>query len=178
MSDKEWPAVNIVDLIAYVLHSIVDSLGVNRPIRLGLALALTLFLAWPARLVSNAFPMAVPTNDTELYLFLFGLSFCVLFIPVLFSDKSVPEPTKEIVNLIEIAAKRGGLSYKEKKAMYVELCQGMLRVVSPKGKMSKTSNVDRPETSTIDISRVEKLLARMVSFESTIKNRVGSSSND
>jgi hypothetical protein len=97
------------------LNFIFDAFGVTRPLRLGLALglsfALELVVPW-ANL--HGFPSPPPPT---LATALFGVSFCLLFGPLLLWP-GLPDSLKELLVVLELFAKKSGLSEEGRQKLY------------------------------------------------------------
>jgi len=109
----------------YGLHFIFDAFGATRPVRLGIVVGLSLALDTPARILSTKYQVPLPSGFILEYSLL-GLSFCLLFLPLLFSP-TVPEPVAERITVIETVAKVSGLSKAEKRLLYLDLLEVILK---------------------------------------------------
>jgi hypothetical protein len=136
-------------VVLYGLHFIFDAFGATRPVRLGIVVGLSLALDTPARSLSAAYHLALPAGTLEYSLF--GLSFCLLFFPLLFRP-TVPEPIAERIMVIETIAKAGGLSKPEKRLLYLDLLEVIVK---------SDKNIPR-----LDLSKVRE------EHEAKIKSRV------
>jgi hypothetical protein len=115
---KKERRVEAGDIVLRGLHLIFDTFGATRPIRLGLAFALSLALELFVPTIQRH---GVPMPDERwVALALFGLSFCLLFWPLLIWP-GLPEPTKQLLAVIEEFARRSGLSPANRQRLYLEL---------------------------------------------------------
>ena len=112
-------------IVLYGLHFIFDAFGATRPIRLGIVTGLSLALVTPARVLATRYQIALPAGFILEYS-LFGLSFCVLFLPLLIF-RTIPEPISERITIIETIAKKGGFSRTEKHLLYLELLEVIIK---------------------------------------------------
>ena len=101
------------------LHFIFEVIGATRPVRLGLAVALSFALYIPTDMLIVLLRLPAPNAITLAYS-LFGLSFCIFFVSFLFSPP-LPEPVSEHFVIIEQIAKRAGLNKSERRGMYRQL---------------------------------------------------------
>src|SRR5262245_48726535 len=99
-------------VVLYGLHFIFDAFGATRPVRLGIVVGLSLALVTPARILATRYQIPLPTGFALEYS-LFGLSFCLLFLPLLVF-RTIPEPISERITVIETIAKKGSFSRAEK----------------------------------------------------------------
>jgi hypothetical protein len=122
---KKAPLTAASGVVLYSLHFFFDAFGATRPIRLGIAVALALALDEPAKLVLATMSVAQPTGFVLEYS-LFGISFCVCFLPLLLRP-TMPEPIVERFVIIEEFAKKIGLSKGQKQLLYLDLLELMLK---------------------------------------------------
>jgi hypothetical protein len=125
------------------LHFIFDAFGATRPIRLGLAIALSFALRL---LVPTASQYGLPSLDERTLAFaLFGVSFCLLFWPLLVWP-GLPEPLKEWIVILDTFSKKSGLSQKARRELYFDFLQIVI-----------SSN---KELAAIDFSKVKESFAK------------------
>jgi hypothetical protein len=98
------------------LNFIFDSFGATRPIRLGLTIALSLTLGLPAKMLATYYAVVIP-SDVTLYAAFFGVSFILLFAPLLIWP-GLPEPLLLKIAAIEQLATKSGLSKAAKRKLY------------------------------------------------------------
>jgi hypothetical protein len=116
-SPKQNKSSSASGVVLYGLHFIFDSFGATRPIRLGVAVALSLALDAPLRSLAMKLGVAIP-GGFILENSLFGLSFLVFFLPLLFRSV-LPEPIAEQLFVVETFAKKIGASRSERRQMHV-----------------------------------------------------------
>jgi hypothetical protein len=112
-------------VVLYGLHFIFDAFGATRPVRLGIVVGLSLALDTPARVLFAKYAVALPSGFTLEYS-LFGFSFCLLFLPLLFRP-TIPEPLAERITAIETISKAGGLLRSEKRLLYLDLLEVVVK---------------------------------------------------
>jgi len=118
-SPKDSKLSSTGGIALYGLHFIFDAFGATRPVRLGLAIALSLALNWPTRILAVGFGVPLPGGFILEYS-LFGLSFCVFFLTFLHRPP-LPEAIAEQFVVIESFAKQVRISRAEKRQMYRDL---------------------------------------------------------
>ena len=106
-------------VLLYGIHFIFDAFGATRPLRLGVAVALSLVLDGLVDFSAKQFKVSLPSELTVANSS-FGLSFCLLFIPLLFRP-SLPEPIIEYIMVIDKFTKLSQASRSAKRQMYIDL---------------------------------------------------------
>ena len=108
-------------IVLYGLHFIFDAFGTTNPRRLGVAVAVSLALDTPARILAAYYNVPLPSGFTLEYS-LFGVAFTGFFLPGLFRP-IMPEPPAERFLVINKFAKEIGLSKAEKRLLYLQLLE-------------------------------------------------------
>lgn len=128
------------DFLSEGFRWLFDSVGARHPIRLGLSLMGGLSLQAIATILYSGFPSQqwldalakLPAYQAV------GIIFVLLFATLLFPNKSVPEPIRVELALLEQLVKLAGLNKAERQLVYLDL----LNAASRKGVFKSQLDVD------------------------------------